>query len=102
MIQTLFGAVEPEPTLFDRLKAGVQKTRGQLQDVFAGRTEIDDELLEELEYALITADVGVRTVTEILDRVRKQKDPAEVRRLIREHLLEVLPTRRHGSLDAAE
>jgi len=100
MIQTLFGAVEPEPTLFDRLKEGVQKTReglsGQLEDVFAGKKEIDAELLEELEYALVTADIGVRTTTEILERIREQADRKEladasqVRRLIREHLLEVL------------
>jgi fused signal recognition particle receptor len=100
MIQTLFGAVEPEPTLFDRLKQGVQKTReglsGQLKDVFAGRKAIDAELLEELEYALITADIGVRTTTEILEKIREQSDRNELadsshlRRLIREHLLEVL------------
>lgn len=100
MIQTLFGAVEPEPTLFDRLKQGAKKTRDglatQLEDVFAGKKQIDDELLEELEYALITSDVGVRTVTEVLDLIRAKADrneladPAAVRRLIREHLLEVL------------
>jgi fused signal recognition particle receptor len=99
-IQTLFGSVEPEPTLVDRLKKGIQKTREGLTDgleeVFAGKKEIDEDLLEELEYMLITADIGVKTTTEILDLVREQADRGELsdaqalRALIREHLLEVL------------
>ena len=64
-IQTLFGSVPAEPTLLDRLKNGIEKTRagltGQLETAFAGRKEIDADLLEELEYALIGADIGVRT-----------------------------------------
>ncbi len=100
MIQTLFGSVEPEPTLFDRLKQGITKTRQDLADkideVFAGKREIDEDVLEELEYALITADIGVKTTTEILDLVREKADRGELsdasalRGLIREHLLEVL------------
>lgn len=100
MIQTLFGAVEPEPTLVDRLKSGIKRTRegltGRLEEVFAGAKQIDEDLLEELEYALITADIGVKTSTEILELIREQagrselSDPAELRHLIRDHLLEVL------------
>jgi fused signal recognition particle receptor len=100
MIQTLFGSVEPEPTLFDRLKKGVKKTReglvDKLEEAFAGKKQIDEDLLEELEYALITADIGVKTSTEILDLIREKADrgeladPQALRGLIREHLLEVL------------
>ncbi len=100
MIQTLFGAVEPEPGLLERLKRGIQKTRDglvdRLEEVFAGQKAIDQELLEELEYVLITADVGVKTTSEILERIREKADrkeladPAQVRQLIRDHLLEVL------------
>ena len=99
-IQTLFGTTPQEPNLLERLKAGVQKTRSglvdRLEDVLAGKKEIDADLLDELEYALITADVGVRTVDDILERIRQRVDrkmagdAAEVRNLIREHLLEVL------------
>ena len=99
-IQTLFGTTPQEPNLLERLKAGVQKTRSglvdRLEDVLAGKKEIDADLLEELEYALITADVGVRTVEDILERIRQRVDrkmagdAAEIRNLIREHLLEVL------------
>src|SRR5579875_1584459 len=77
-IQTLFGSVPQEPNLLDRLKAGIEKTRTglveRLEDVIGGRKEIDNELLEELEYALITADIGVRTVNEILESIRQRVD----------------------------
>ena len=63
MIQTLFGSVEQEPTLLEKLKSGVQKTRdglvSRIEDVVSGRKTIDADLLEELEYTLISADIGV-------------------------------------------
>ncbi|HZQ52890.1 MAG TPA: signal recognition particle-docking protein FtsY [Bryobacteraceae bacterium] len=99
-IQTLFGSVPTEPDLLDRLKAGIQKTRSglvdRLEDVLSGKKEIDADLLEELEYTLITADLGVSTVEDILERIRQRVDrrmtgdAAEVRNLIREQLLEIL------------
>jgi fused signal recognition particle receptor len=100
MIQTLFGSVEQEPTLLEKLKSGVQKTReglvSRIEDVISGRKQIDADLLEELEYTLISADIGVATTTEILDRIRERVDrklvgdSSELRGLIREYLLEVL------------
>ena len=100
MIQTLFGSVEQEPSLLEKLKNGVQKTRAglvsALEDVIQGKKEIDADLLDELEFTLISADVGVRTTTEILDRIRERvgrhqlNDAAELKGLIREHLLEIL------------
>ncbi len=99
-IQTLFGSVPTEPDLFDRLKAGIQKTRSglvdRIEDVLSGKKEIDANLLEELEYTLITADLGVRTVEEILEQIRQRadrgmmNDAAGIRNLIREELLQVL------------
>jgi len=99
-IQTLFGTVPQEPNLLDKLKAGIQKTRSglvdRLEDVLSGKKEIDADLLEELEYSLITADLGVRTVQDILETIRQRvdrkltSDAAEIRSLIREQLLEIL------------
>jgi len=87
-------------SLLDRLKQGIQKTRAGLvtkvEDVLLGKKEIDADLLEELEYTLITADVGVKTATDILENIRQKverhlvNDPSELRQLIREHLLGVL------------
>ena len=100
MIQTLFGSVEQEPSLLEKLKSGVQKTRAglvnALEDALQGKKEIDAGLLEELEYTLIAADIGVRTTEEILQSIRQRverhqlADAAELKGLIREHLLEIL------------
>ncbi|HOL72767.1 MAG TPA: signal recognition particle-docking protein FtsY [Bryobacteraceae bacterium] len=100
MIQTLFGSVPTQPSLLERLKSGVQRTRqglvSQLETVLAGRKEIDAELLEELEYTLISADIGVRTTTEVLEIIRQRVDrklvgdAGELRQLIQNHLIEVL------------
>ena len=105
-IQTLFGTPPPSApsadgaTLLDRLKAGIQKTRSglmeKLEDVVSGPKEIDAKVLEELEYALITADIGANTTAEILERIRQRVerhqlgDSTEIKGLIREHLLEIL------------
>lgn len=99
-IQTLFGSVPQEPSLLDRLKEGIQKTRAglvdRLEEAVSGKKQIDAELLDELEYALVTADIGVRTATEILDQIRMRvdrklvNDATELKSLIRQHLLEVL------------
>lgn len=100
MIQTLFGSVPQEPNLLERLKAGVQKTRAGLvegiEGVISGKKEIDADLLEELEYTLITADIGVRTTTEILESIRQRvdrrmvADAVGIKQMIRQHLLDVL------------
>jgi fused signal recognition particle receptor len=100
MIQTLFGSVAPEPSLLERLKAGVEKTRAglanRIEETLTGKKVIDADLLEELEYTLISADIGVQTATEILDRIRQRvdrrlvNDASELRSLIGEQLLEIL------------
>jgi fused signal recognition particle receptor len=100
MIQTLFGSVEQEPSLLEKLKSGVQKTRAglvsALEDALQGKREINADLLDELEFTLISADIGVRTTEEILDRIRERvarhqlNDAGELKGLIREHLLEIL------------
>jgi fused signal recognition particle receptor len=99
MIQTLFGSVEQEPTLLEKLKAGIEKTRTGLvrglEDI-SGNRKIDADLLEELEYTLLSADIGMQTTTEILNSIRERaqrhqlSDSSELRGLIKNHLLEVL------------
>ncbi len=112
MIQTLFGTVEQEPSLLEKLKSGVQKTRAglvsALEDALQGRREIDAALLEDLEFTLISADIGVRTTEEILARIRERverhqlNDAAPLRGLIREHLLEILEASEHAPARVAE
>jgi fused signal recognition particle receptor len=93
-------AEAPRASLLDRLKLGIQKTRAglveRIEDVVQGRKEIDAELLEELEYTLVSADLGIRTTTEVLERIRQRVDrklvgdASELRSLIKQYLLEVL------------
>jgi fused signal recognition particle receptor len=110
MFKSLFGSpTEPaqpanppagQPSLLDRLKAGIQKTRAglmeKLEDAVSGKKEIDADVLDELEFALITADIGAKTTAEILERIRQRIDRSqtgdigELKSLIREHLLEIL------------
>jgi fused signal recognition particle receptor len=112
MIQTLFGTVEQEPSLLERLKTGVAKTRAglvsRLEDTLQGRKEIDADLLDELEYVLISADIGVQTATETLERIRQNAarselaDAAGIRRLIEQHLLEILQSTERPPARVAE
>lgn len=59
---------------FDKLKAGLQKTRNavseQVNNVFKVFVKVDEELFESLEEALIMADLGVETSTYIIDELR--------------------------------
>jgi len=60
---------------FDKIKAGLTKTRDALSStlgsVFTGFSEIDDDFYDELEECLILADLGVETATKATDRLRK-------------------------------
>ena len=59
---------------FDKLKAGLQKTRNavseQVNNVFKVFVKVDEELFECLEEALIMADLGVETSTYIIEELR--------------------------------
>jgi fused signal recognition particle receptor len=109
MFKSLFGSTDPSVpstapsgglNLLERLKAGIQKTRAglleKIDDAISGRKEIDADVLDELEYALITADIGARTTAEILESIRQRVErhqlgnSVELKNLIRQHLLEIL------------
>jgi fused signal recognition particle receptor len=71
---SLFG--KPEPTLLERLKESVAKTRTELaakvEQILTGDRPVDLELLAQLESALLSADIGVRTTKEVLAALREQ------------------------------
>lgn len=76
----------------EKYEAGLDKSRksftSQINDLAARYREIDDDYFEELESALITADVGVNMVMNIVDEIRKEvrlqniKDPKDINDLI--------------------
>ncbi len=86
--------------LFSRLKERLARTRHNLtdglSDLVLGRKTIDDELLEDLETLLITADVGVDATSRIIDdltgRVKRKElaDPEALSRLLKAQLLDIL------------
>ena len=85
---------------FDKLKQGLSKTKSsfdeKINNVFSNFRKVDEELLEELEEALIMSDVGVETSTKIIsnlrDRIKKEKieDEKGVRQALREEIKKIL------------
>lgn len=75
----------------DKLRQGLAKTRKGLiekvESIFSGR-KIDFETLEELEEALLSADLGVKATTEIIDLLKEKTKKGEIRDIsnIREYL----------------
>jgi len=63
-------------SFFSKIKSGLQKTRNNImsgvENVLKSFTTIDEELYEELEEALIMADIGVETSVEIIERLRER------------------------------
>ena len=85
---------------FDKIKAGLKKTRdsitGQISSMLHAFTKIDEELFEELEELLVMADVGMNTATEICDTLRARvkergiTDPNEIMTLLQEVVTEMV------------
>ena len=74
---------EEGPGFGAKLKEKLAKTRDVLntpiEDLFKGQTEITDDLLEELEETLITADLGVPTVMRLMESLEKQVGKKQVK-----------------------
>ena len=85
---------------FDKIKAGLTKTRDALSNtlggVFSGFSQLDDDFYDELEESLILADLGVDTAVKATDRLRKVireqhlKTPDEAKIALKEILVDML------------
>lgn len=83
---------EEKKGFFSRLKEGLAKTRANIvnniDSVFSGFSNIDEEFYEELEEILIMGDIGVNATTKIIERLREQvkekhiKEPSECKQLL--------------------
>src|SRR5258706_14610791 len=90
----------PEPEFLEKIATAVAATRENLADridtVIGSRREIDATVLDELEEALIGADIGVGTSMEIIEKARQQvnrkqlNDVDELKKLIKSELREIL------------
>ena len=84
---------------FDKLKNGLSKTKTsfdeKMNDIFSNFRKVDEDLLEELEEALIMSDVGANTSATIInnlrERVKKEniKDEQGVREALRKEIQEI-------------
>lgn len=83
-------------SMFQRLSEQLGKTKEALvyriDSLFLGKKEIDQELLDDLEEILITADLGVHTTQELLDEARRKvkrkelSDPQTLKRVLKEKI----------------
>jgi len=95
---SLFG--KPGPSLLERLKQSVTKTRTELsarvEQLLTGNRPVDPELLKELESALLSADIGVRTTKEVLAALRQQvnehkiDDAEQLRKELKRQIVNIL------------
>ena len=91
---------KPKKSFFAKLKEGLSKTRsavfGRLDDVFYAFKSVDEELFEELEEVLITADIGVDTSVYIIDLLRRAakeksiKEPAQLKEELKTIISQIL------------
>lgn len=91
-----------------RFRRAVAATRESLSEkldtVFAGRKQIDDELLDQLEEVLIAADIGVPTTLHILETVRRGiarnqiNDLEALKKAIKDELLKILQASERGGV----
>ncbi len=81
---------------FDKLKSGLNKTKnaivGKIDNIVKSFRKVDEELFEELEEALISADIGVYVTEEILDRLRDVVKDKNIKdsELVKEELFAIL------------
>ena len=85
---------------FDKLKQGLNKTKTSIDDkinnVFSNFRKVDEDLLEELEEALIMSDIGMETSVQIINNLRtrakkeKIEDEESIRKALREEMESML------------
>ena len=105
---SLFG--KSGPSLLERLKKSVSKTRTELsarvEQLLTGNRPVDPQLLKELESALLSADIGVRTTKEVLAALREQvnehkiDDADQLRQELKRQIARILTAPAGASSDA--
>lgn len=89
-----------KPGFFEKLMSGLTKTRndisGKIDGILKSYKKIDEELFDDLEEVLVTADVGVSTTMELIDRLRnrvkeeKTAEPEEVKDLLKDEIKKLM------------
>ena len=84
----------------ETLDKGLEKTKtgvfSKLAHIVAGRSTVDDDLLDDLEEVLITSDVGIETTLRIIERIQKRVardkylSSSELQGILREEIVSLL------------
>lgn len=85
---------------FDKLKSGLEKTRKsfteKIEQLVVGYAKIDDEFIDDLEAILLSADVGIKTTTKLIEQVKigiKAKEiqsPDDLKPFLEKHISAIL------------
>ena len=96
LFDKLFGKKQQQ----ESLEQGLQKTRdgffGKITKAIAGKSTVDEEVLDDLENALVSADVGIETTVKIIERIEKRVardkylNTAELNSILKEEIQELL------------
>lgn len=89
-----------KPNFFEKLMGGLTKTRNDISNKIDGilksYKKIDEELFDDLEEVLVTADVGVNTTMKLIDRLRdrvkeeKVSEPEKVKELLKDEIKKLM------------
>lgn len=103
---------EEKPSLLKRLKSGLLKTRKEMgvkiNTILGAYVKIDDDLLEDLEDILISADIGMNTTMKIIDNLRdtiineKINDPSLIKDLLKAETKKIMITEKSSNLNISE
>ena len=94
-IDSIAAAPAERQRWLDKLSSGLRKTGSSISGVFSG-AQIDDELYDKLESALLMADTGVKATTYLLDDVKRRvassgvTNPVAVRNILTQSLTDLL------------
>ncbi len=103
LFDKLFGKKQQQ----ESLEQGLKKTRegflSKITKSIAGKSKVDEEVLDNLEEALVSADVGITTTVKIIDRIEqrvakdKYLNTSELNRILKEEIREILVTAPDGN-----
>ncbi|MBR1594123.1 MAG: signal recognition particle-docking protein FtsY [Alloprevotella sp.] len=104
----LFSKKEKKETLDQGLQKTKQSVFEKLTRAVAGKSKVDDEVLDNLEEVLVTSDVGVDTTVEIIRRIEervardKYINTAELNNILREEIADMLTAPGQSARDEAQ
>ena len=101
----IFSIFKKKETLDKGLERTKESVFGKISRAIAGKSTVDDDVLDDLEEVLITSDVGVDTTLKIIDRIQKRVardkyiSTSELNNILREEIAALLEENNTGDLD---